>query len=230
LRRAKASSSSELANVLRGECERVSAVVDDLSEQEFARPTRCPPWSVKELLGHVYRDVDRLGTALAAPSDLPVELDAVSYWRSYDPIADGPEIADRAKEIADGFATGADLARAFDEMWPGRAAAAAEADPSRSVQTFGPVLRLDEFLRTRVLELAVHRLDLLEALARERDVDPQAGPVVIGVLDGLLGEARPAALGWTDVEYIEAGTGRRPVSAGERATLGKLADRFPLLG
>jgi len=205
-------------------------VIDDLSEEEFARPTRCPPWRVKELLGHVYRDVDRLGTALEAPSELPVELDAVSYWRSYDPVADGPEIADRAREIADAYATGAELARAFDEMWPERVAAAGEADPSRSVQTFGPVLRLDEFLRTRVLELAVHRLDLLEALGLERNVDPRAAAVVIEVLDGLLGEARPAALGWTDVEYIEAGTGRRPVSAEERATLGELAERFPLLG
>jgi uncharacterized protein (TIGR03083 family) len=201
-----------------------------LSEEDFARETRCPPWRVKELLGHLYRDVDRLGTALAAPADLSVEEDGVSYWRTYDPVADGPDIADRAKEISDGYATGADLARAFDKMWPERVAAAGEADPSRSVQTFGPVLRLDEFLKTRVLELVVHRLDLLEALGRERDVDPRAGEVVIAVLDGLLGEGRPAALGWTDVEFIEAGTGRRPISAEERATLGRLAERFPLLG
>jgi uncharacterized protein (TIGR03083 family) len=201
-----------------------------LSEDDFARETRCPPWRVKELLGHVFRDVDRLGTALAASSDLAVEEDGVSYWRTYDPVADGPDIADRAKEISDGYATGADLARAFDKMWPERVAAAGEADPSRSVQTFGPVLRLDEFLKTRVLELVVHRLDLLEALGRERDVDPRAGEVVIAVLDGLLGEGRPAALGWTDVEFIEAGTGRRPISAEERATLGRLAERFPLLG
>jgi uncharacterized protein (TIGR03083 family) len=204
--------------------------VDVLSEEDFARPTRCPPWRVKELLAHMYRDVDRLGTALAAPSDSPAREDGVSYWRTYDPVADGPDIADRAKEIADGYATGADLARAFDEMWPGRVAAAGEADPSRSVQTFGPVLRLDEFLRTRVLELVVHRLDLLEALAREREVDPEAAAIVIAVLDGLLGEGPPAALGWTDVEYIEAGTGRRPVSAEERSMLGELAQRFPLLG
>jgi hypothetical protein len=188
---------------------------------------------VKELLGHMYRDVDRLGTALAAPSDLPVELDGVSYWQSYDPVADGPDIADRAKEIADSYATGSELARAFDDMWPGRVAAASEAlgqNPSRSVQTFGPVLRLDEFLRTRVLELVVHRFDLLEALGRRRDVDPRAAPIVIALLDGLLGERRPSALGWTGVEYIEAGTGRRPISAEERATLGGLAEWFPLLG
>jgi len=212
---------------------RVSAIVDDLSEEDFARPTRCPPWRVKELLGHMYRDVDRLGTALAAPGDLQVELDGVSYWQSYDPVADGPDIADRAKEIADGYATGSELARAFDEMWPERVAAASEAleeSPSRSVQTFGPVLQLDEFLKTRVLELAVHRLDLLEALGRDRDAEPPSAEVVVTVLDGLLGEPRPAALGWTEVEYIEAGTGRRPISAEERATLGGLAERFPLLG
>jgi uncharacterized protein (TIGR03083 family) len=185
---------------------------------------------VKDLLGHMYRDVDRLGTALEAPPDLPVQHDAVSYWRTYDPVADGPDIADRAKEISDAYASGAELARAFDAMWPARVSAAAEADPSRSVQTFGPVLRLDEFLRTRILELSVHRLDLLEALGRDRDVNAPAAPVVVGVLDGLLGQERPADLGWTDVEYIESGTGRRPISAEERATLGELAERFPLLG
>jgi uncharacterized protein (TIGR03083 family) len=219
--------------MLLGECERVSAAVAVLDEDDFARPTRCPPWRVKELLGHMYRDVDRLGTALAAPADLLVEEDAVSYWRTYDPIADGPDIADRAKEIADGYATGAQLARAFDEMWAERVTAAAnamEADPSRSVQTFGPVLRLDEFLKTRVLELAVHRLDLLDALGREPHLEPAATEVVVGILDGLLGTERPAALGWTDVEYVEAGTGRRRIWPKERETLGDVAERFPLLG
>src|SRR5439155_11508384 len=107
---------------------------------------------------------------------------------------------------------------------------AAEADPARTVQTFGPVLRLDEFLKTRVLELAVHRLDLLHALGRERSVDPTSAEVVVPILDGLLGSERPAELGWSDVEFIEAGTGRRPIEPGERAALGPLADRFPLLG
>ena len=218
------------ADVLRDECERVSSLVDGLDEEAFARETRCPPWRVKELLGHMYRDVDRLGTALAAPSDLPVEEDAVSYWRTYDPIADGPDIADRAKEIADGFPTGAELAGAFASMWPGRIDSAAAADGSRSVQTFGPVLRLDEFLKTRILEIAVHRLDLLDALGRERTVEPKSAEIVVGVLDGLLGAERPAALGWSDVEFIEAGTGRRPIEPAERSTLGPLADRFPLLG
>jgi Mycothiol maleylpyruvate isomerase N-terminal domain len=185
---------------------------------------------VKDLLGHMYRDVDRLGTALEAPRDLPVEHDGISYWTTYDPVADGPDIADRAKEIADGYETGAELARAFDEMWPERVAAAGGADGARSVQTFGPVLRLDEFLKTRVLELEVHRLDLLEALHWERDVDPPAAEAVLAVLNGLLGAERPPAVGWTDVEYIEAGTGRRQISAEERAILGELAGRFPLLG
>src|SRR5437764_220030 len=107
-----------VADVLREECERVSSIVAGLDDDEFALPTRCPPWSVKDLLGHMWRDVDRLGTALAAPPDEKVDADGVSYWRTYDPIADGPEIADRAKEIADAYPTGAELARAFAEMWP----------------------------------------------------------------------------------------------------------------
>jgi hypothetical protein len=178
----------------------------------------------------MYRDVDRLGTALAVPGDLPVDRDGVSYWRSFDPIADAPGVAARATEIADGYETGADLARAFREMWPERIAAASEAEPSRSVKTFGPVMRLDEFLKTRILELVVHRLDLLDAISREPEVDPTSRNVVIATLDGLLGTHPPAELGWTDVEYIDTGTGRRPIAPEEREILGGLADLFPLLG
>src|SRR5437764_14602308 len=107
---------------------------------------------------------------------------------------------------------------------------ASSTDGVRTVHTFGSVLSHDEILKTRILEIAVHRMDLLDALGRERTVEPKSAEIVVGVLDGLLGAERPAALGWSDVEFIEAGTGRRPIEPAERSTLGPLADRFPLLG
>ncbi len=185
---------------------------------------------MKELVGHIWRDVDRLGTGLAAPDAEPVETDAVMYWRSYDPVGDAPAIAERAKETADGFASGRDLARSFSEMWPARLDAAEAADPSRSVRTFGPVLRLDEFVKTRVLETAVHRLDLLHALGRERSLRPESAAVIVPVLEALLGSPLPGELGWSDLEFVEAGTGRRAIGPAEAEILGDLAERFPLVG
>ncbi|MDP9242578.1 MAG: maleylpyruvate isomerase N-terminal domain-containing protein [Actinomycetota bacterium] len=235
-RRTKASSSrassagASPVGALRDECERVSEVVRSLDEDAFALPTRCPPWRVKELVGHIWRDVDRLRTCFDGPPDEPVEEDAVSYWRSYDPVADGPMIADHAKEVADGFTSGRELARSFADLWPALIDRAEGEDPSRSVRTFGPVLRLDEFLKTRVLETAVHRLDLLDALGRERSVPPGSAAVVVPVLEALLGSPLPAALGWTDLEFVETGTGRRAIGTADAASLADLVERFPLLG
>jgi hypothetical protein len=45
---------------LRDECELVSQTVLGLAEDRFAGPTRLPAWNVKELLGHMYRDIDLL--------------------------------------------------------------------------------------------------------------------------------------------------------------------------
>jgi uncharacterized protein (TIGR03083 family) len=236
LRRPKASSSgtprpdASPVGALRDECARVSEVVLSLDEDAFTLPTRCPPWRVKELVGHIWRDVDRLGSGLAAPADEPVETDAVLYWRSYDPVRDAPAIAERAKEIADGFASGRELAHSFAEMWPARLDAAEAADPSRSVRTFGPVLRLDEFVKTRVLETAVHRLDLLHALGRTRSLTRDSAAVIVPVLRALLGSSPPEALGWSDLEFVETGTGRRAIGPADAEILGDLSERFPLVG
>ncbi len=47
-------------------------------------------------------------------------------------------------------------------------------------------------------------------------------------LDGLLGA--PAPQDWDDARYARLGTGRLPLSEGERNALGPLAERFPLFG
>src|SRR5439155_27324416 len=99
------------------ECEEVSKIALDLPEDDFARPTRCTAWNVKELLGHIYRDVDRINTGLSTPPPPEATHDSVTYWKSYDPITDGRDIADRAKELAGKYGTGAELARALDDMW-----------------------------------------------------------------------------------------------------------------
>jgi uncharacterized protein (TIGR03083 family) len=208
----------------------VSETAWGLSEEEFGRPTRCAAWNVKELLSHLYRAVDRINTALVQPEPPSAGTDSVSYWRSYGPAADAPDIADRAKELSDRYATGADLARGWDGMWREAIESASRADPGRVVVTWQPTLRLDEFLRTRVLEVTVHRMDLDDALGRKGWGTDQAISIVDDILSGLLGEDPPRDLEWDVVEFIEAGTGRRTLTPDERRILGPLADRFPLLG
>jgi uncharacterized protein (TIGR03083 family) len=215
---------------LREECEQVSAIVLSLPEEDFAKPTRLPAWNVKELLGHMYRDINRTNTALATPAPAEVTADSVSYWRSYDPVHDAPAIADRAKEMADQYPTGVDLAAAWNEMWRGALEGAAATDRSRLVVTWGPHLTMAEFLKTRVLEITVHRMDMEHALGRKGWGTDLAASIVDDILEGLLGEQPPSELEWDVVDFIETGTGRRSLTENERAVLGRLADRFPLLG
>ncbi len=220
----------DVLDVLAAECGLVSEVVGGLSEDEFGLPTRCPPWDVKVLLAHMWRDMDRVRTALATAPPAEADTTAVTYWRSYDPVVDAPDISDRAREVAAGFATGAGLARSFGQNWREGLEAARREDLGRIVVTWGPALRLDEFLATRVLEIGVHGLDLAAALGRDPSITSGGVAVVRGILVGLLGQEPPAVLGWDDVAFIEVGTGRRPLAANEREVLGAAAGLFPLLG
>jgi uncharacterized protein (TIGR03083 family) len=215
---------------LRAECEEVSKFLPQLTEEDYAKPTRCSAWNVKELMGHIYRDIDRINTALSSDPQGEVTDDSVSYWRAYDPVAEAPDIAERAKERANTYPAGRDLAVAWEELWPGTIRLAEGTDPARLVQTWGPVTRFDEYLKTRVLEVTVHRMDMEDALGRKGWGTDLAVSIVDEILEGLLGEQPPSDLDWDVVDFIEAGTGRRQLTEGERAVLGSMADRFPLLG
>jgi uncharacterized protein (TIGR03083 family) len=215
---------------LRLECELVSDAVLELTEEDFARPTRCTAWNVKELLGHLYRDVDRINQALSHPGPAEPDHDSVSYWHAYDPIADAPDIADRAKQLAAAHTTGKDLVSAWDQMWPRALEAAVRADQSRVVVTWGPALTLNELLKTRVLEVTIHGADLADALDREPWATPDGLGITNAILRGLMGADLPRDLGWDEVTFMEKGSGRGELTAEERGILGRLAGRFPLMG
>ena len=217
-------------DALAQECEGVSEVVLALSEGDFASPTRCTAWDVKELLAHMHRDVDRINVALADSPPDRADTTAVTYWRSYDPKVDGAAIADRAKERAASFESGQELAKAWDAMWRRAVQTLSFTESGRLVETWGPKLTLEEFVKTRVLEITVHGLDLAEALSLPPAPTDAGIAVTRAILVGLLGVEPPGDLGWDDVAFIEAGTGRRPLTDRERVTLGPLAVRFPLLG
>jgi uncharacterized protein (TIGR03083 family) len=224
---------SEVASplaALRAECELVSETVLSLPEESFSLRTRCTAWDVKGLLGHMYRDIDRLNVALSEGAPPEPDTDSVSYWRSYDPIVDGPAIALRSQELADTYATGKAFANAWDEMWRNTLNSTSKADLDRIVVTWGPALTLNEFLKTRVLEMTVHRMDLEDALGRKGWGSDDAVSIVDDIMEGLLGEQPPSDLEWDVVDFIEIGAGRRPLTEAEREILGPLADRFPLMG
>ena len=212
---------------------RLSRVLAGLDDAAFARPTSCAPWTVAELAYHVRMTMGRLPGMLAAPEPAGSDLvSAAGYYRADRRFSTATN-AGRIESAQRGAAALAGAAaRARDVEVARRQAELAlrDAPPGRVVTTrHGDRMLLSEFLRTRVLELAVHGLDLAAALDREPWMTAQAAHVTE---DLLLAPAAASLLraetGWDRVGLIARLTGRHPVTPAETeliqsAHIGRLA-------
>ncbi|MCA1830797.1 MAG: maleylpyruvate isomerase N-terminal domain-containing protein [Actinobacteria bacterium] len=196
---------------------------------DWERPTRCPPMTVKDLVAHVARGGSRITEMIGAGTvDAEPQTDAVTYFQ-YDPAAEASRILQRAQEEA-GARTTDELVRYWDEAWGGglrRARESVDEDPVLH-NVFGGLIRLSEYLKTRVVEVAVHHMDLDDAFGQRPHPDREAAEIAGDVLRGLLGTDLRGA-GMDDVRFLLTGTGRAQLDEDERAYLGPLASRFPLL-
>ncbi len=174
---------SSVRAALRVEAERLAAALATEPAAAFARPSPCPPWTVGDLLYHVRTGVARLSHMLAErePSaDAESLVTAAGYFspdHRFSPATNADRIAS-AQHGAAGLpaeAMAADFESAWHEAW----AAVRAAPPDRVVRTrHGDLMLLTEFLRTRVLELAVHGLDLATGLDRDPWLTPEAASAV----------------------------------------------------
>jgi uncharacterized protein (TIGR03083 family) len=118
-----------------------------LTETIWSRPTRCPPWDVRDLFAHVYVVTARVPEMLAAPA--PVAL------------------------------------AAFGDLWQSVLQMCQHQPADRVVRTrHGDAMLLSEFLATRVVEMAVHGLDLADALDQQSWLTPAAAAMLQELLLG----------------------------------------------
>ncbi|WP_306192102.1 maleylpyruvate isomerase N-terminal domain-containing protein [Streptomyces sp. MK5] len=201
--------------------------VAELADEDFARPSGCTGWLVRDLVCHLVIDAQDVLITLVTPAETEPTRDAVTYWNLVEtPAGDDPLDALIVR-----------LAAAYEEPWllkfhlddVGSAAgrAAGLADPAFRVATQGQVLTAGDYLGAYVLEWTLHHLDLIahlpdaarppaEGLARSREL-----------LDKIAGAAFPPSFSDTDALLI--GTGRRSPGVEEKAELGELAARLPLV-
>ncbi len=84
-------------------------------------------------------------------------------------------------------------------------------------ETVGPgyyaLMRLDEFVPSRVVEAVVHGMDLTDALGQEPEASPEAIEITASILDELVARrtvaGRPSDLS-DDWAWIRAASGRAP--------------------
>lgn len=202
--------------------------VADLSDEDFAQPSGCTGWLVRDLVCHLIIDAQDVLITLATPAETEPTRDAVTYWD----IAETPPTGDDPLD-----ALTVRLAAAYEEPWllkfhfddVGSAAGRAGelADPDLRVGTRDEVFTVEDYLCVYVVESTLHHLDLImhlpdaaeppaEGLARSREI-----------LEKAAGTAFPTSLSDTDALLI--GTGRRTPTDTEQANLDELATQLPLV-
>lgn len=215
-------------HALSAECARTGALLDSLTSDDWPRPTRCPPLTVFELAAHAYRGALRIAEMIdEGARDDEAEKSAITYFQ-YDANAEAPMIVKRAQEVAQTLHPGT-MAGIWQSGWD---AALAKAAPHMHVDpvfdtVFGR-MHLSEYLKTRVVEVTIHAMDMRDGLNLAPDPTEPGLTVCCEVLRGLLGaDVRP--LGIDDVRFAETATGRATLDDAEREMLGPLAGLFPVL-
>ncbi len=219
---------SEALDVLSAQCEQLLALIDEFSEADWERPTRCQPMNVRELVVHV----GQAGAMTAKLADTDASgrepnVDRASWWvsRSRRPPADILADAQSAAAQLDSAGTAEYARDGIDRML----SAIASRRPDHVVGTEWRSVRADELAGSRVLEFGVHTMDLGHATLRGERITPEAAAFVAAILDVLLDAPLAAGIGWDTRTYILTGTGRRELEPNERFALGPLASKFPLM-
>ncbi|MEU5153552.1 maleylpyruvate isomerase N-terminal domain-containing protein [Glycomyces sp. NPDC021274] len=216
---------------LNRESERLSTVLAGLDADAWAAPTRCTPWDAAALAAHITMTLARLEPMLDAPEPPAATVDAAGYYRPDDrfsPAVNATRIDTAAEAAADG---GPAVAARFRTTWRTAADRCAAEPPSRRVTTrHGDPMTLEDFLTTRVVEVAVHGIDLADALGRPRWTTPEAAAHTAALLLGPAYGTALAALGLDAVAFIAKATGRDAFTGTEQAAATELGVAWLALG
>ncbi|WP_157253647.1 maleylpyruvate isomerase N-terminal domain-containing protein [Nonomuraea typhae] len=202
--------------------------VADLPDEAFAQPSGCAGWLVRDLACHLIIDAQDVLITLATPAQSEPTHDAVTYWTLSQTPPTGEDPLDALiVRLAAAYQEPRLLKFHLDDLGAAAGRAAVLADPAMRVGTKDQVLTAGDYLDAYVLEWTLHHLDLVahlpgvpgppaDGLARTREM-----------LEKIAASAFPAA--FSDAEALLVGTGRRAPSAAQRAELGELAAKLPLV-
>ncbi|GAA1989807.1 maleylpyruvate isomerase N-terminal domain-containing protein [Amycolatopsis minnesotensis] len=202
--------------------------VADLHDEDFARPSGCTGWLVRDLVCHLVIDAQDVLITLVTPAEAEPTRDAITYWAvaTTPPTGDDPLDA-LIVRLAAAYEEPGLLKFHLDDVGSAAGRAADLADPGVRVSTQDQVLTVGDYLSAYVLEWTLHHLDLIAHLPEA------AGPPAEGLaktremVEKIAGAAFPASFSDSDVLLI--GTGRRPPTDAEKADLGDLAAKLPLV-
>ncbi|MFC4330862.1 maleylpyruvate isomerase N-terminal domain-containing protein [Streptomyces andamanensis] len=201
------------------------SAVAELPDEDFARPSGCAGWLVRDLVCHLVIDAQDVLITLVTPTDAEPTRDAVTYWDIVEPPSGDDPLDALIVRLAAAYEQPGLLTFHLDDVGSAAGRAALLADRGLRVTTQGQALTAGDYLDAYVLEWTLHHLDLVahlsgaarppaESLARSREL-----------LEKIAGLVFPPS--FSDRDVLLVGTGRRQPTPAERTALGASAARLP---
>ncbi|WP_406118517.1 maleylpyruvate isomerase N-terminal domain-containing protein [Streptomyces sp. NBC_00989] len=204
------------------------AAVADLKDSDFAQPSGCAGWLVRDLVCHLVIDAQDVLITLVTPADTEPTRDAVTYWAvtRTPPTGDDPLDALTVR-LAAAYEEPGLLKFHLDDVGSAAGRAARLVDPGLRVSTQDEVLTAGDYLSAYVLEWTLHHLDLVAHLPDAAGPSPESLAGARELLERIAGATFPSS--FSDTDALLVGTGRRAPSDAEKARLGSLDTELPLV-
>jgi hypothetical protein len=213
---AKATDYRQAIDTLEAELLKVEAVFRDLSDADWMKSTKLVPldttlkhWTVFELAGHFDISIGLTRMLIADPKDGQPGRDRVSFF-IFPRSEVAPVVYDYAYKMVEGK-TARDMPGVLHETFSKTIQEARKTPPDLVGPGYYALMRVDEFVASRVVEAVVHGLDLTDALGRPSIATPAGIATTAAILDELLARrtvaGRPGDLK-DDFEWVRAASGR----------------------
>lgn len=196
-------------------------------DEDFARPSGCAGWLVRDLVCHLVIDAQDVLITLVTPAEGAPTVDAAGYWKLVEPPTGDDPLDALIPRLAAAYGDPGLLRFHLDDVGSAAGRAAELADPAALVGTQDEVLTVGDYLSAYVLEWTLHHLDLIAHLPTAARPPADTLAAARGALERIAGSPFPAS--FTDEDALLVGTGRRAPTEGETAALGPLGARLPLV-
>jgi uncharacterized protein (TIGR03083 family) len=209
----------QTVDTLERELNSIEQTFRSLTDEDWQRPTRLQPldpslkpWTIFELAGHfdISIGLTRMLVADPQPGGQPGR-DRVSFF-IFPRSEVAPVVYDYAYQMVEGKSP-TDMPDVLHETFSKTIVEARSNPPDTIGPGYYALMRLDEFVTSRVVEAVVHGLDLTDALGVDELASDEAVAIAAEILDELLARrtvaGRPADLS-NDRAWVRAASGRAP--------------------
>jgi hypothetical protein len=206
----------DAVDLLETELTGVADTFAGLDQEQWARPTHLVPenpelphWTVFELAGHFDISIGLTRMLVDTAQEGQPGRDQVSFF-IFPRSEVAPVVYDYAYTMVEGKQPG-DMAGVLAETF-GKTIEESRATPPDTIGSgYYALMRLGEFVPSRIVEAVVHGFDLTDALGRDSIATPAGIAATAGILDELLARktvaGRPADLA-DDLAWVRAASGR----------------------